>query len=264
MTTETMERETKEGAFTRERLRLEHTRKFLKKVSWALAIGFVVVIAALGIIRVESYRISQREAGVFASVSAAAFELGFCDRALRLSVAGLPPAKGSSPVLFRSPQLQGELSFFGSAHSCYFRLALAGHAALVNGASFIPDGSRVVTSSWDRTARVWDVETGTELTTLSGHMFWVNSAAFSPDGSRIVTASWDKTARVWDVKMGAVLAVLSGHMGQVNSAAFRPDGSRITASNDNTARVWDAKTGTSDAKGAGPAYAYPALLTLYR
>src|SRR5580704_12044201 len=244
MTTETVKRETIEKAFAREQLLLEHTRKFLKKVSWALAIGFVVVIVALGLIGVESYRTSKREAGVFASVSAAAFEQGLCDRALRLSVAGLPPAKGFSPILFRSPQLQGELSFFGSAHSCYFRLALAGHAALVNGASFSPDGARVVTSSWDRTARVWDAETGKALIALSAHKFWVSSAAFSPDGSRIVTASWDKTARVWDAKTGAVLAILSGHTGPVNSAMFSPDGSRvITTSNDNTERGWDDKTG---------------------
>jgi hypothetical protein len=74
-----------------------------------------------------SYQTSQREARVFASVSATAFGQGFCDRALRLAVAGLPPDKGAFPISFRSRQLQGQLSFFETARECHFRLALVGH-----------------------------------------------------------------------------------------------------------------------------------------
>src|SRR5271170_6927233 len=244
MTIEAAEHEVKEATLAREQVRVEKTRKFLRRTSWMLAASFVGVLAALGGTVWVSYRTSQREADVFASVSATAFGQGFCDRALRLAVAGLPPDEGASPILFRSRQLQGALSFFGSAHECHFRLALAGHTGLVNSVAFSPDGSRIVTASWDTTARMWDAKTGAALATLSGHKFWVNSAAFSPDGGRVVTTSWDKTARVWDAKTGAALAVLSGHTGPVNSARFSPDGSRvITASNDNTARVWDAKTG---------------------
>ena len=158
-----------------------------------------------------AYRTSQREARVFASVSAIAFGQGFCDRALRLAVAGLPPDEGAFPLSFRSRQLQSQLSFFGTARECHFRLALVGHVGLMSGVAFSPDGSRIVSGSWDKTARVWDVATGVALATLSGHKSWVNSAAFSPDGNRIVSASWDKTARVWDAKTGTLLVTFSGH-----------------------------------------------------
>ena len=57
----------------------------------------------------------------------------------------------------------------------------------VDSASFSPDGSRIVTGSSDRTAKVWDAKTGAELLTLKGHTGGVSSASFSPDGSRIVT-----------------------------------------------------------------------------
>ncbi|TDJ67025.1 MAG: hypothetical protein E2O39_15445, partial [Planctomycetota bacterium] len=100
-----------------------------------------------------------------------------------------------------------------------------------------PDGSRIVTASSDRTARLWDSE-GKEVAVLAGHTEWVLHAAFSPDGSRIVTASGDATARLWDSE-GKEVAVLAGAFLRVTHAAFSPDGSRIvTASYFNTARLF--------------------------
>ena len=62
-----------------------------------------------------------------------------------------------------------------------------------------PDGTRVVTASGDKTARLWDVATAKEIAVLRGHNNQVHSAAFSPDGTRVVTASNDNTARLWTV-----------------------------------------------------------------
>ena len=119
---------------------------------------------------------------------------------------------------------------------------LSGHGDWVNRAAFSPDGSRIVTASFDNTARVWDAATGVALAKLSGHTDRVYSAAFSPDGSRIVTASFDQTVRIWDTTTGKELVALRGHEGDVWSAAFSPDGSRVaTGSGDKTARVWDVR-----------------------
>ena len=48
-------------------------------------------------------------------------------------------------------------------------LTLKGHTGIVTSASFSPDGSRVVTGSRDRTAKVWDAKSGAEVLTLKGH-----------------------------------------------------------------------------------------------
>ncbi len=120
------------------------------------------------------------------------------------------------------------------------------HTWLISSASFSPDGTRVVTASWDTTAKVWDATTGTETLTLKGHTGFVSSASFSPDGTRVVTASGDKTAKMWDAKTGTETLTLKGHTQPVRSASFSPDGMRVvTASWDTTAKVWDATTGTT-------------------
>ncbi len=102
---------------------------------------------------------------------------------------------------------------------------LKGHTDIVNTAAFSPDGKRIVTTSQDKSARVWDAASGKSLATLN-HSGEVRDAEFSPDGARIVTASADKTAVVWDAQSGRSLETLRGHIDQVNTAAFSPDGKR--------------------------------------
>ncbi|MEM7530405.1 MAG: NB-ARC domain-containing protein, partial [Pseudomonadota bacterium] len=131
-----------------------------------------------------------------------------------------------------------------------------GHGGWVTSAVFSPDGTRVLTASLDRTARLWDVETGMEVRPFEGHGAGVWSAVFSPDGTRVLTASWDDTARLWDVETGTEIRPFEGHGDWVRSAVFSPDGTLVlTASDDRTARLWEVETGTEirpfDGHGAG-------------
>jgi hypothetical protein len=73
------------------------------------------------------------------------------------------------------------------------------HEGEVNTAAFSPDGTRVLTASADRTARLWDAASGAPMGEPMRHGGRVNTAAFSPDGRRVLTASADGTARLWDV-----------------------------------------------------------------
>jgi WD40 repeat protein len=89
-----------------------------------------------------------------------------------------------------------------------------GHTDQVLHAAWSSDGTRIVTTGRDKTAKMWDADTGTELLTLSGHTGWVEHAAWNPDDTRIVTASADKTAKVWDAQISEELLTLSGQLGQ--------------------------------------------------
>ena len=123
---------------------------------------------------------------------------------------------------------------------------LEGHIGSVNGVAFSPDGTQVVTDSDDRTARIWDLATGTNFTTLRGHTGYVLGVAFSPDGTQVVTVSADRTARIWDLTAEtATCRTLRGHTGAVRGVAFSPDGTLlVTASDDGTVRIWEVDTGT--------------------
>ena len=106
------------------------------------------------------------------------------------------------------------------------------------------DGLRIVTGSWDKTARLWDGRTGSPLGEPLRHEAAVTSVAFSPDSLRVITGSRDRTARLWDGRTGASLGEPLRHEEAVTGVAFSPDGLRVvTGSRDRTARLWDGRTG---------------------
>ena len=117
------------------------------------------------------------------------------------------------------------------------------HKHIVVGVDFSPDGSRIVTASWDQTAQVWDTHSGKPVGPPLLHDGRIWSASFSGDGSRVVTASADRTARVWDAQSGELRQKFQ-HDDEVNSAFFSPDSSRVvTACDDGSAQVWEVNTG---------------------
>jgi WD40 repeat protein len=127
-------------------------------------------------------------------------------------------------------------------------MTLSGHRGGVSSVVWSSDGKRLATASDDRTAKVWDADTGKELLTLTGHRNIVMSVAWSPaeteEGQRLATGSGDGTAKVWDAENGKELLTLTGHSNTVSSVAWSPDGKRLaTGSWDRTAKVWDASNG---------------------
>ena len=97
-----------------------------------------------------------------------------------------------------------------------------------------------MTASYDKTARVWDAESGKPVGEPMAHRSAVNSAAFSPDGKRVVTASSDGTARVWDQFWSSMAH--DGHaLRQAACARMNTDARRLTADDVRVARVLSAE-----------------------
>jgi len=68
----------------------------------------------------------------------------------------------------------------------------------VHSAKPFADGSKLVTGSDDKTAKIWDAQSGACLATLTGHEGPVLSAAVASDGHSVMTAGADQKVIVHD------------------------------------------------------------------
>ena len=122
---------------------------------------------------------------------------------------------------------------------------LIGHTEGINAVAIAPDGKTAISASWDKTLKIWDTETGTEVRTLTDHTSWVYAVAIAPDGKTAISASLDKTLKIWDTETGTEVRTLTGHTSWVYAVAIAPDGkTAISASGDKTLKIWDTETGT--------------------
>ena len=107
---------------------------------------------------------------------------------------------------------------------------------------FSPNGQYLATASRDRTARIYDTQSGKKIHAFK-HKGQVTSAQFSPNGQYLATASFDGTARIYDAQSGEEIHAFK-HDNVVRSPRFSPNGQYLaTASGDGTARIYDTQSG---------------------
>jgi F-box and WD-40 domain protein MET30 len=100
----------------------------------------------------------------------------------------------------------------------------------------------LITGSYDRTVRVWNMDTGEELRCLKGHSRAVRALQF--DDAKLITGSMDHTLKVWDWRRGVCIRTLRGHTEGVVCLNFD---SNVLASGgvDTTIKVWNLRTGSA-------------------
>jgi WD40 repeat protein len=123
-----------------------------------------------------------------------------------------------------------------------------GHTDWVNKVVYSADGKSLITSSRDKTIRVWDVASGKETLKIKDLPANALALAVSPDFTKAATTAgkWNKEKQFWlgeilvyDLKTGKVLTSIKGHSDAILAVAFSPDGTKLaTASSDGTAKVW--------------------------
>ena len=120
------------------------------------------------------------------------------------------------------------------------------------------NGRAILTTSLDKTIRLWDAETGQALATLRGHAKQVNGAAFSPNSEQVVSASTDRTARVWHVQSGQERALLTtgATSGPRVLASYDPQGHHVLVLTQVAPRtmIWNTATGVQQLSVAGQSW----------
>ncbi|KAF8588495.1 TFIID and SAGA subunit [Ramaria rubella] len=128
---------------------------------------------------------------------------------------------------------------------------LIGHSGPVYSVAFDPLGGSAIppryllSSSADSTARLWSMDTMTNVVAYRGHQGPVWDAQWSPMGIYFASGSKDRTARLWSTDRVSALRVYAGHLSDVDCVRFHPNSLYLaTGSSDWTCRLWDVQKGS--------------------
>ena len=129
---------------------------------------------------------------------------------------------------------------------------LKGHTHGVNCICALPGHptTQVITSSTDKTLKIWNVSDGSCVRMLEGHTHWVmwvcvvpSSRAFGSGRDEsddlVASGSWDDTVKVWNWKEGKCIATLRGHKDWVRCVIAFDSQRILSCSDDNTIKLWD-------------------------
>jgi len=119
---------------------------------------------------------------------------------------------------------------------------LPGHVQRIGRLAWDPSGRWLASTSFDRTWRLWNVETSKCILIQDGHAREVYACAFHPDGALVSTTDMGAACLVWDTRCGKITHSFAGHVLGCLSANFSSNGYHLaTGGLDNQVRVWDLR-----------------------
>ncbi|ETO31290.1 WD-40 repeat protein [Reticulomyxa filosa] len=125
------------------------------------------------------------------------------------------------------------------------------------------NGYTICSGSWDKTIRIWDIETAKQQTVFKKHDF-VNCVKYGSNelgnigcANTILSGSNHKSVCLWDIRSGEQIQIFNGHTGNVSCVEYAPFvinnnifdcSSNVICSGswDNTIRFWDIRSNKSE------------------
>ncbi|WP_304544572.1 caspase family protein [Sulfurimonas microaerophilic] len=138
----------------------------------------------------------------------------------------------------------------------YLRTDNKAHSDMINNLIVTKDKKHFITSSKDKTIRVWDSNTATSQRKIIGQIGKsmigkINSIAVSPNQKLLCSTGYfdgptrrDVTKiRIFDFKSGKLLHTLKAHQNSVSDMQFSKNGKYLySIGQDYTLKIWDTKT----------------------
>lgn len=122
-------------------------------------------------------------------------------------------------------------------------LKFRGHKASVQSFVFTPDGKRIISGSYDKSIRIWDIATG-KAVILGKHKEKINKLAISHDGRKAVSCSIDRILCIWDLSECKSIRIINDFDdGYVNSVKITVDGRYMFTVSKGTIQLWDFYSG---------------------
>lgn len=115
-------------------------------------------------------------------------------------------------------------------------MTILGHTGPVN--SIHQSGLKLVSGSWDATAKIWDLESGEAIATMEGHSHAVTVWILL--NGNIVTGSQDGALRLWSPE-GSLMKTKEKAHDDIIRQIIEVDGIGVlTCSNDSSIKLWGA------------------------
>ncbi|THF99458.1 hypothetical protein TEA_018269 [Camellia sinensis var. sinensis] len=100
-----------------------------------------------------------------------------------------------------------------------------------------------MSSSWDRTVKIWNLTNCKIRASLAGHSGYVNTVAVSPDGSLCASGGKHGVILLWNLAEGKKLYSLdSGSI--INALCFSPNRYWLCAATEASIKIWDLESKT--------------------
>ena len=151
-----------------------------------------------------------------------------------------------SPNLYASAEGDGKINIWNNADDNQTIIrTLPGHQKTISQIKYSPDGKIIASSSWDKTIKLWNVETGELINTLP-HKDAVNSITFSRDSQSLISGTEDNNIYIWNIfAQPKITKVLTGHTDSIKVVTVSPNGLSsngdeiiASAGYDNKIKLW--------------------------